>query len=553
MPETTECRKAKRRYFYCFLGMVVVVMLALVTAVWFHTPLQGIEISKVGRLSEGWMQGSSPVTLPCTLDFSGNQLYLTRSLSDIHQDTGDVFLFRTRYASIRVWADEKIIYEAAQGKAHALSSMWHFIPVEEAAGASQLQVELIRYEDGSYWELPEVLLDQPSAVYLYLIASNASVILFWSISILITIALLLIAVFMAGYKISGIIPIVPLAVFVFLSGQWIILDSKLTTLLGGNYAVSYFLSYAAFYLLTVPYLMYIQYMLNSEKRTLQVLTWAFIVNAFVCFLLHMLGLVSIRDTTFTVHLLIAATVLLSTRAFWLSVVRRREPELRCTFAGTLLFFVSGLISILLYYLQALPPANSTTLFAWSLWILILGMMLDAFSAISRFWKQKEYTDWYRRLASEDNMTGLCNRNAFEAYLRELAAAPPSHLLFVMFDLDNLKEINDEHGHHIGDQSIYMAAQCIKDTYGNNGRCYRIGGDEFFVILSGHINVERSIERCLNLLKERERQAVCPVELSFGWAEKDFQSGVAVQEKEISDLVVCADESMYRQKKKKKHG
>jgi diguanylate cyclase (GGDEF)-like protein len=55
-------------------------------------------------------------------------------------------------------------------------------------------------------------------------------------------------------------------------------------------------------------------------------------------------------------------------------------------------------------------------------------------------------------------------------------------VIVTFDLNNLKQCNDQYGHRVGDEYIINAAHIIEDNFERYGKCYRIGGDEFCVIM-----------------------------------------------------------------------
>lgn len=546
---------SKRYSLILLLAVCVVFLLTLLTSFCLSTPLPGISSSKVEHLDGGWAYENggmlTPIdTLPCRLSVDSRSLKLVHEFPNISNDTNKILTFYTRYASIRVWADDILIYEAAQGQEHALSSMWHFIPLHDSAGASQLLVELTRYESGTYWDLHTVLLDHPDAVRIHLLCDAAPALFFALFCLLFTLLLLFVALFMAGQKIRGTSSMLALAAFIFLSGMWILLDSKITTIFGGNYALSYFFSYAAFYLLMIPYLLYIQLMLDSQTRIIRYLPLVFAGNAGVCMLLHLLGVIPIRKTAFTVHVLILLSLLVSTREFWHSVVKRKEKKLFYTFCGTLLIYAAGLISIILYYIGALPPTNSAVLFSWGLLILILCAAIDAFLSFGYFWKQKQYLEHYQQMAVKDSMTMLGNRNAFELYLQELAGTSPGRLVFILFDLDKLKFINDTYGHTVGDQVIHIAAQCIRKVFEPVGTCYRVGGDEFCVILTSAANNELLLHTFETQLHQKSEGSI-PFSVSYGWSEKYFGHGMKVSMNDIFSLQKLADENLYRHKKGKR--
>ena len=79
----------------------------------------------------------------------------------------------------------------------------------------------------------------------------------------------------------------------------------------------------------------------------------------------------------------------------------------------------------------------------------------------------------------DGLTQLVNRLGYEHYLARLRV--PATIL--MFDVDRFKDVNDCHGHLMGDACLRTIAGCIRRAYGNYGTCFRIGGDEFCVILT----------------------------------------------------------------------
>lgn len=89
-------------------------------------------------------------------------------------------------------------------------------------------------------------------------------------------------------------------------------------------------------------------------------------------------------------------------------------------------------------------------------------------------------------AGTDPLTGLANRRAFLDVLanaiRTGEAAPGGALLFA--DLDNLKPLNDRHGHEAGDAALRTTAQLLRDAAGGRGTAARFGGDEFTLWLPG---------------------------------------------------------------------
>ena len=86
-------------------------------------------------------------------------------------------------------------------------------------------------------------------------------------------------------------------------------------------------------------------------------------------------------------------------------------------------------------------------------------------------------------ATIDPLTGLANRRAFDAALKETVSSGGSVALMLL-DIDYFKFINDHFGHVAGDRTLQDFAAYLRDFAGETGQAYRLGGDEFGVLLFG---------------------------------------------------------------------
>ena len=144
----------------------------------------------------------------------------------------------------------------------------------------------------------------------------------------------------------------------------------------------------------------------------------------------------------------------------------------------------------------------------------------------------------------DVMTGLPNRRVYEEDLKKISEEPlPDDLHYVVIDINGLKDVNDSYGHETGDRMIIGAASCIEQAFSGWGRHYRIGGDEFVVLL----NADRA--KVDELIREFEKSAEKWTEendirlrASCGAAGSAEYPGCV-----ITDLAIAADERMYEEK------
>ena len=152
----------------------------------------------------------------------------------------------------------------------------------------------------------------------------------------------------------------------------------------------------------------------------------------------------------------------------------------------------------------------------------------------------------------DQSTQLWNRRAFEEDKERLLTEPfGENFVYVTADVNGLKAANDTLGHAAGDELIQGAAQCLKACFGEYGRVYRIGGDEFAAML--------------NLTPDQLRDAVARFEAMVdGWrGEKverlsvscGYALGREHPSENITELGRISDEMMYAAKAEhyRKHG
>lgn len=147
----------------------------------------------------------------------------------------------------------------------------------------------------------------------------------------------------------------------------------------------------------------------------------------------------------------------------------------------------------------------------------------------------------------DGLTGVKNRMAFEReaghVLETLSQGTP--LCAVMCDLNGLKQVNDRFGHLAGDTYIKFAAAAIRKAF-PEGDVYRIGGDEFAVVLRGVS--QDGLERCIaNLSGDTERfnrEAAYCAGVAVGYSY--FMSGDTGG---FWEVLARADEAMYEEKRR----
>lgn len=153
-----------------------------------------------------------------------------------------------------------------------------------------------------------------------------------------------------------------------------------------------------------------------------------------------------------------------------------------------------------------------------------------------------------RIATIDVLTQLPNRNAFkqqlEAGIRRCKRLNSS-LAVAFIDLDDFKPINDDYGHHTGDEVLQMVAQRLNAAVRHCDLVGRIGGDEFLALIEdikSNQDVITIVERIINSLRQ-------PFYVNNHELQVSASVGIAIYPRDgnLDSLLISADSAMYHAK------
>lgn len=159
-------------------------------------------------------------------------------------------------------------------------------------------------------------------------------------------------------------------------------------------------------------------------------------------------------------------------------------------------------------------------------------------------EEKQREERLVEISMTDEMTGLNNRRCYEEDLAEYKNnGLDGELVLFSIDVNGLKLVNDTKGHAAGDELIKGAAECIASLFGEIGKTYRVGGDEFIVI--AHSNEPEAIRRKIKDMSDAWHGVyIDRIALSVGFAaHRDNPKAT------IDDLEHLADKDMYAEKER----
>lgn len=179
-------------------------------------------------------------------------------------------------------------------------------------------------------------------------------------------------------------------------------------------------------------------------------------------------------------------------------------------------------------------------------ILIVGIYLTLASCLlvlmlSRVLKEKYEKEKYMYTSNTDELTKCFNRRAYDLDMENLDLN--TEWVYISLDLNGLKKANDTLGHSAGDELICAAANCMKFAFASYGKIYRIGGDEFVVLIHESVSNIDSILQVFDVtISDWHGKYSNSISVSYGVVkstEQDFDSIYSVSKLE--------DERMYKSK------
>ncbi|MDH5447335.1 MAG: GGDEF domain-containing protein [Gammaproteobacteria bacterium] len=207
--------------------------------------------------------------------------------------------------------------------------------------------------------------------------------------------------------------------------------------------------------------------------------------------------------------------------------------------------------VLLVYNDILHSAHSTELLTY---LLLNFFLVAAFTRLycslnDQFALPDTEHEQLRYMATRDELTGLLNRPTFLKYLNttldnSTTAVPKFALLFL--DLDRFKQINDRHGHGIGDKVLRLVGKRLQRSVRSSDLICRYGGDEFLIMLQNisTANVESFIAKI-------NKQFQIPFVIDGDEISLGVSVGVSFcphEHQSVTELIEQADKEMYNNKK-----
>ena len=353
--------------------------------------------------------------------------------------------------------------------------------------------------------------------------------------------------------------IVQFAIFATMLGIWSISETQILDWIFPCSMAIVVVSHLMLMTMPIPFVLFLRHMYhNGESRLWSFCCYINCVVIAVRVILQIMGIYDLRETLLLTHiyllLFVAVIVVMTIREI---AVNEFTGMIRINSICVMVILVSTVLELAVYRVGNMSAPLGSIGFLF--YIIVMGIVNVRRSRI--LMEQARESALYRKLAFTDELTGLSNRTAFKEDLEKRMEQDKTTgsekilpTVVYMFDLNDLKKCNDTYGHDYGDQYIKMAADALKKIFLQEGKCYRIGGDEFCA-WAPYTSMDEINKKLLLLEQDVEelndRGFVVTVSIAVGYAiyeEKQDGGG-------LYSTMKRADAMMYERKQdyKKRSG
>lgn len=443
---------------------------------------------------------------------------------------------------VHVYQNKKLIYKIDEGKTligKTPGKAFHFVEIP-SENCKIIVVSYSRYKNDSSltftignrnFVIRETLIQSLPFVLVYFIIFLEGVILFfyWVI----------VRKELANNKVG-----LYLSLLLIVSGLWFIRGSDFVSILIRDYVAVYFMGYILF--LQIPFLLFafLVYYWQSPCKAWIKNTYCIVscLNMAICILLHISGVKEFRETVSITHILL---VLSFAYAFYGMYDYWKKHGIDYKVILTCIPLPVAVIATLNDYLGFYKHTGGSYKIGGIVILLFLIFISTVtFYELSLQLREGQKNAIYKKLAITDLLTGLSNRNAYETWESEHRQSF-DNVSIILCDLNNLKYYNDNYGHEVGDRYIIAASKILSQSIEDNGVCYRIGGDEFIIILKD--TTSEIIREILYKIESMQQE----FNRSSGSLIMEIACGYATAEQNdhyVTDIVKRADAAMYAHKK-----
>lgn len=460
----------------------------------------------------------------------------------------DSLIFYSIHQNVEVYIDDCLVYKSYVSQDNPLGKtpgdQWNEIPMYREDAGRQVTVRLIPVYKTHVGNVPEMMMGNTSQIYFYYTVKQTVPFVCAMVAIAYGLVFIIMT-FALFWNYANRKELLYLGILAIVIGMWKGADLSILHMYISHPIEMTYRALILIMFLPIPFALYEKEVLQVDKSR-HLLYAAFVSQGaiVVSWVLQVLDIADLRETLWMHHLVIGLVVILSVYFTIVDVIKYGWTRKRRLTVGCFTLCVVGILGDMAsFYITSGKISNSFGMVGFLIYIAVMGVL--SINEAKVWMELGRKAEDYRDMAFHDQLTGLYNRHAFVKHTTSDMFQPVGSTL-VMLDLNELKKCNDTFGHDAGDRYIVAGAKVIEHTYGQYGKIYRMGGDEFCVLMQ---NVDEAVvkQACCALQQNAKQfnatsgESFC-MQIACGYmpyvAERDFN---------IEDTLRRADHKMYENK------
>ena len=455
----------------------------------------------------------------------------------------NTLLFYTNHQEVFVYSSGELIYslECSDSMfAGTPGAKWNMVTLSE--NEKQLEIHVSQMYPQLKKQIPEFELGNAINMYREVLDDAALELLLSCTIIVVGLALSIYWILVFG-KANIQKEILYLGLFAFIFGVWNFGETQFAVFLFEKRAFFSYLAFTCLMTMCLPAIYFIKEFLEIEDTIIHKIISAYIIiETIICQVLHFTGIAGVKETAnYTIISIVLIMIYLLYGIIKGVTAKKNTKKIIVNIIGLLILAVTAVVDISSYYTNLLGAVKIAKV-GFLIYAILLGV--ETTRVARERLQEQQKMELLKEMAVKDMLTGCFNRNAFAEDCCKITEL--KGLQLIGFDLNDLKKCNDTKGHKAGDIYIKDAAELIMKYFGQWGKVYRVGGDEFCVLAKNVTETE--FEKAKSLLQ----LAIAHYRLDhpgsgFGIA-CGFATYDAALDKDIEAIRHRADISMYENKK-----
>ena len=487
-------------------------------------------------------------------DKDARTLNLYYQIPELEHDTTLIYRSKDVYTSLFI--DEEKIYETSVPDSRFYNkspgNLWNEVMLDKSWSGSILTLKIDIVYDTNAVTVDSFFLGDGTNIIRHFVNEKLFDILISILMILIGIMLILVNLISQNKNIYMGHGLLYLGIYSLLIGIWCLLETNVIQFFVSDQRILQLYNNMIMITAMLSLFLYLDYTYEVLKRPITfVICLLNLIYIYVCIFAQYTGLSDMHNLLLGSQIsLLVCSALFLCWIIYACIKCKKEKQnllpviLQMSGIGCLIFFE---IFEFMKFTQGDFEDRAGSLRIGSLFFIILFGASSQIQTNKLIAKGLKY-NVVKELAYSDGLTSVGNRTAYLEKLDSYISSDIMQLGIVYLDINNLKYVNDNFVHELGDELIIKASNIIQNSYGLYGKCYRIGGDEFCVLLessSAEALYDSATNVFVSLIKQTNMENEFPfkINIAHGFSVCTTMTNCAIQQ-----AVENADSKMYENKK-----